>query len=148
MFILISKTNTKTIAVLIEDLYTITYDPLKFRKLELCFINLNDYNKDEPLVREIFLVNRYLELYRAFKFKIFINASCFIESDSSDDEEEPPESIEESYKTDNCVICQDKEPNILFADCNHICVCLECVKIKSLANCPYCRNEISRRIKI
>ena len=27
-------------------------------------------------------------------------------------------------------------------------MCLECVKIKSLDNCPYCRNEISKRIKI
>ena len=63
-------------------------------------------------------------------------------------EEEPPKLIEESFRTNTCIICLDKEPNILFTDCNHICMCLECTKIKSLDNCPYCRTEISKRIKI
>ena len=68
--------------------------------------------------------------------------------DGENNEEEPPKPIEESFRTDTCIICLDKEPNILFTDCNHICICLECVKIKSLDNCPYCRTEISKRIKI
>ena len=128
---------------LIEDLYKIMYHPFD-QYLDLW--GFYDYNVEED--GDIFLINRYLERYRPFKLKISTHATCFIEPDSSDDEDEPPNPIEESFETDNCIICLDKEPNILFTDCNHICVCLECAKIKSLANCPYCRNEISRRIKI
>ena len=69
------------------------------------------------------------------------------EDEEDDEDDEPPKPIEESFRTDNC-ICLDKEPNILFTDCNHICMCLECAKIKSLDNCPYCRTEISKKIKI
>ena len=70
------------------------------------------------------------------------------EDEEEEEENEPPKPLEESFRTETCIICLDKEPNILFTDCNHICMCLECVKIKSLDNCPYCRNEISKRIKI
>ena len=62
--------------------------------------------------------------------------------------EEPPKLLEESFRTDTCVICLDKEPNILFINCGHICICSECEKIKPSVKCPYCRTEISRRIKI
>ena len=57
------------ISFLIENLYTITYNPLN-KKLERWYLNPSDYNKDDPILREIFLANRYLELYRAFKLKI------------------------------------------------------------------------------
>ena len=52
------------------------------------------------------------------------------------------------YEIDQCVICLETKPNILFAGCNHICICSECEKIKPLVKCPYCRTKISRRIKI
>ena len=69
------------------------------------------------------------------------------EEEEGEEEEEPPKPLEESFRTETCIIYLDKEPNILFTDCNHICMCLECVKIKSLVNCPYCRTKISKRIK-
>ena len=96
---------------------------------------------------EYFIANKDVVNHN-YKLELSIRATCFIESDSSDEEEEPPKPIEESFKTDTCVICLDKEPNILFTDCNHICMCLECEKIKPSVKCPYCRNEISKRIKI
>ena len=52
----------------------------------------------------------------------------------------------QSFRTDTCVICLMKEPNILFTDCRHICICLECEKIKPLNKCPYCRVNISTKI--
>ena len=109
-----------------------------------------------PIWMEYIMIAKNISVNRPFKLKISIEGTCFleeseyeIESDSSEDEEEEePKPIEESFKTDTCIICLDKEPNILFTDCKHICMCLECVKIKSLDNCPYCRNKISKRIKI
>ena len=73
------------------------------------------------------------------------------EVESENEYSEPrvePEPLENSFKVDSCVICLENEPNILFNDCNHICTCLECEKIKPSVICPYCRTEISKRIKI
>ena len=71
-----------------------------------------------------------------------------IESENEyDDNLIPPKPLEESFRIDKCVICEN-EPNILFNDCYHICTCLECEKIKPSVKYPYCRTEISRRIKI
>ena len=65
-----------------------------------------------------------------------------------EEEEQQQQQPEESFRTDTCVICLDKEPNILFTDCGHICTCSECEKIKPSVKCSYCRNKISKRIKI
>ena len=72
-----------------------------------------------------------------------------IESENEyNDHSIPPKPLKESFRIDKCVICLENEPNILFNDCYHICTCLECEKIKPSVKCPYCRTEISRRIKI
>ena len=67
--------------------------------------------------------------------------------EEEEEEEKPPKPLEESFRIDKCVICLDKEPNILFTDCNHICICSECEKIKSSVKCSYCRTEISKKKK-
>ena len=56
----------------------------------------------------------------------------------SNDEEEPVK-ITKLFKTDQCVICLNNQPNILFYDCMHICTCLECEELKPLNSCPNCR---------
>ena len=72
-----------------------------------------------------------------------------VESENEyDDHPIPPKPLEESFRIDNCVICFENESNILFTDCKHICTCLKCEKIKPSVKCPYCRIEISRKIKI
>ena len=69
-----------------------------------------------------------------------------VESDNEySDPRVEPEPLEDSFKVDSCVICLENEPNILFNDCNHICTCLECEKIKPSVKCPYCRTVISKR---
>ena len=37
-----------------------------------------------------------------------------------------------SFKTDTCVIYLSKDPNVLFCNCRHICICLECEEIDRL----------------
>ena len=77
------------------------------------------------------------------------NESEEVESENEyDDHLIPPKPLEESFRIDKCLICLENEPNILFNDCYHICTCFECEKIKPSVKCPYCRTEISRRIKI
>ena len=45
------------------------------------------------------------------------------------------------FKTEECVICLLAKPNILYCNCDHICICNECNKIKKLNVCPVCRTE-------
>ena len=56
--------------------------------------------------------------------------------------------LEKTFKFDQCVICLDKKPDVLFIKCNHICVCNECEKTHPSTQCPYCRTEISKRLLI
>ena len=49
---------------------------------------------------------------------------------------------EKIFKIDECVICLEKQPNVLFCYCGHLCICKECSKTgESLENCPICKTE-------
>ena len=49
---------------------------------------------------------------------------------------------EKIFKEDECVICLTNPPNILFCNCGHLCVCVECSKTgESLEKCPICKTE-------
>ena len=43
-----------------------------------------------------------------------------------------------------CVICMDRQRNVVILDCGHICCCLECVQ--QVNNCPVCRRAIARLV--
>ena len=134
----------ESISILINHLTNYSYCKIKLYIRCRCFLgDVRDINRNEEFMVGVSRLGAALDRLN------HPHEEEEVESDSSsDDEEEPPKPIAESFKTDNCIICMDKEPNILFTDCNHICMCLECTKIKSLDNCPYCRTEISKRIKI
>ena len=53
------------------------------------------------------------------------------------------------FKSDECIICMDGKPNILFCNCGHLCECDKCYKIKTLSTCPICKmdNEIIRMLE-
>ena len=72
--------------------------------------------------------------------------------DEDEEEEEPlfekPKVINlfKIFKSDECIICMDNKPNILFCNCGHLCECEGCYKIKTPSTCPVCKtdNEIIR----
>ena len=45
------------------------------------------------------------------------------------------------FKSEECVICLSNLPNVLFCNCGHIPICIECNEIKSLSVCPVCKTE-------
>ena len=47
-----------------------------------------------------------------------------------------------TFKLGECVICLEKEPNVLFCECGNICICEKCNKIRKLNVCPTCRAKI------
>ena len=80
--------------------------------------------------------------------------------DIEDEEEEPeePEYIQnetpiinssQSFKSNECVICLTNPPNVLFCNCGHLCLCLECERKKISNKCPICKteNEIIRTLE-
>ena len=71
------------------------------------------------------------------------------DSDDSDDvESSSPKPPEKTFKFDQCVICLDRKPGVLFINCNHTCVCEECEKTHPSTKCSYCRATISKRLLI
>ena len=57
------------------------------------------------------------------------------------DEEKVVINTTQSFKSDECVICLTNPPNVLFCNCEHIAICVECDKVKSLKICPVCTTE-------
>lgn len=63
-----------------------------------------------------------------------------------------------SYNNENeCVVCRDKIPNIVFLPCKHLKICDECnLKLQADAvskgmqnyNCPYCRKIVEDSMQI
>ena len=43
------------------------------------------------------------------------------------------------YTTDKCILCLDKEPQVVFYPCCHHIYCFNCITI---TNCPLCRQKI------
>ena len=89
------------------------------------------------------------ELFRYLDqpFKILVITS-FFRFNSSDPYFLEPEPPEKTFKVDQCVICLDRKPDVLFIKCNHICVCNECEKTHPSTQCPYCRMKGSRKLLI
>ena len=48
---------------------------------------------------------------------------------------------EQTFKSDECVICLNDPPNVLFCNCGHIAICVECSKIECFDTCPVCKTE-------
>ena len=58
----------------------------------------------------------------------------------------PP--LNNSFKTETCVICLTNKPNILLYDCKHTCICLSCNSRGQILDCPTCRKTIVEKMLI
>ena len=47
-----------------------------------------------------------------------------------------------------CVICKESPKSVLFLNCRHLCVCIECGHLDILVQCPLCRMEIREKINV
>ena len=86
-----------------------------------CVFMMTNFNDDDRLT--------FLNL-----IKIKINIRCLYYK--LEVETKIPTKI--SFKYDECVICLDNPPNVLFNNCGHICICHNCDR-ESLNSCPICR---------
>ena len=44
------------------------------------------------------------------------------------------------FKLEECAICLQEEPKVLFCDCGHLCICKKCLVCR-FDNCPVCREK-------
>uniref|UniRef100_A0A9L0TSW9 E3 ubiquitin-protein ligase LRSAM1 n=1 Tax=Equus caballus TaxID=9796 RepID=A0A9L0TSW9_HORSE len=56
----------------------------------------------------------------------------------------PPSELE--VPTSECVVCLEREAQMIFLNCGHICCCQQCCQ--PLRTCPLCRQEIAQRLRI
>ena len=60
------------------------------------------------------------------------------EEEREEESEEPVINTDKSFKSSECIICLTNPPNVLFCDCGHLCLCVECDEVKGLDVCPVC----------
>ncbi|KAM7094020.1 E3 ubiquitin-protein ligase LRSAM1 isoform 2-T2 [Molossus nigricans] len=56
----------------------------------------------------------------------------------------PPGELE--VQTSECVVCLEREAQMIFLNCGHVCCCPQCCQ--PLRTCPLCRQEITQRLRI
>ena len=68
-----------------------------------------------------------------------------VESQDEEEEDTAPIAVSEPFHSDQCL---SKKPELLFVNCLHCCVCLECEQTNPFRRCPSCRTHISTKVKI
>ena len=63
------------------------------------------------------------------------------EDEEEYESEEEVINVTKTFKTEECVICIENEPNILFCNCGHLCIGNNCLEFKKLSKCPVCKTE-------
>ena len=104
----------------------------------------SDRNPFEPMMEGI-IVNPNLPPYLVHLYEILVTTRFL---HIRDVESSSPKPLKKIFKRDECVICFDREPNVLFAECGHIWVCKECEETHPSTKCPCCRTTISKRFLI
>ncbi|XP_036769766.2 E3 ubiquitin-protein ligase LRSAM1 isoform X5 [Manis pentadactyla] len=56
----------------------------------------------------------------------------------------PPAELD--VQTSECVVCLEREAQMIFLNCGHVCCCQECCQ--PLRTCPLCRQEIAQCLRI
>lgn len=57
----------------------------------------------------------------------------------------PPEEIPNYPQERACAICMERERNLVFMPCNHLCACAECGLNPTIRTCPICRATFNNR---
>ena len=126
---------------------------LKFDTSELVLDNSIDDYVEYLFKNPIQVINSTIEMMNSFGYCFFFTDIFNLElilrredrdqSDNENTEEEKPDPIPindiKTFKLEQCVICLENKPSVLFCNCGHICVCKTC--IMKFTNCPVCKKE-------
>ena len=154
------------------------YSFLLLKSLKISFYNVNsDFSAflwfpsfTTNFVNQIRINDHTKRIYRihikllTYYYDISLDEYYLLRGEDEEEPEEEPEEPEEepeyiqneipiinsslSFKSNECVICLTNPPNVLFCNCGHLCLCLECERKKLSNKCPICKteNEIIRSL--
>ena len=112
-----------------KHIYSMSYNNLEDK------INIENKYDDNSIIEGIFSIVISITIYK-FDFDLDEDYDYYREIKTSINEEE-------------CVICYENKPNILYSDCCHIAVCYECDTKGRFRSCPMCRKKIkNQKIRI
>ena len=72
-------------------------------------------------------------------FRIGIDVTAYVFEDNEDEDDDYE--VKTAIKEDECVICYENKPNILYTECLHYVVCDSCDKKGDFKSCPMCRKK-------
>ena len=85
-------------------------------------------------------------------FYVGINVSTYTwdqYGSEDEDEDEEPTPPKRAISETECIVCCEKQPDILYTECLHRVVCISCDTKGEFKRCPMCRTRINNnRIKI
>ena len=107
--------------------------------------NINDDNGIE-LIKECIDYFNNIGFFLSFTKKF---DAYFIICHDSDENNSYNQHINtnKTFRTEECLICTDNLPNVIFCDCGHLCVCEDCIKSYQSYKCPMCKH-INKNIRI
>ena len=74
-------------------------------------------------------------------FLIYLEITLYIDPSLKEDDYE----IKQYIPEDECVICYENKPNILYTDCLHFVVCKDVIKKVSFLNVPYAERKLKTK---
>ena len=74
-------------------------------------------------------------------FLIYLEITLYIDPSLKEDDYE----IKQYIPEDECVICYENKPNILYTNCLHFVVCKDCDNNGKFSKCPLCRKKIKNQ---
>lgn len=103
--------------------------------------------EDAPALRP---TNRTIHEYygaRIYHLAFYIRPLPLIQNAVAMDVQ-PEEPIPEFPQERACSICLQRERNLVFVPCNHLCACAECGLNPTIRTCPICRTVFNNRIVV
>ena len=79
------------------------------------------------------------------RFRIVIDVTAYRFEDYDEDDEYEEYEVKKSIKEDECVVCYENKPNVLYTECLHFAVCDSCDKNGYFTKCPMCRKKINNQ---
>ena len=83
-----------------------------------------------------------------YRFNGLEDENEYEDEDEDEEDDRIPPIIENSFPSDNCIICYTSKPNILNFPCLHLSQCEGCEEKGKFVKCSICRKEIQRKVKI
>ena len=139
-----------------ESHYIDFFYKLRFDHSELILENNSDYIYEFMEVAPLHIINYQIDQTKVngyyTHFSVPFHLEILVKQQLEDDmevnyieeEKDKEKTINElkTFKLENCVICLENKPSVLFCNCGHLCICESCY-VKKFTHCPICKKENS-----